>query len=194
MKIANEQYLAQLDFHDNQLQEQAATEREWLKAQVGAAQIGLDHAHKTHMAAMAPPPMDPGAGGPLPKPPGPTTAPGPDTASPGSPVQSAGPFSPQSAHPELAGGAMHPSSPPQEAPVNQVEAEAVVQAVQQGNQQLAQALMQMGNMFISALDRLEQNMMASTQASQASHQTVISALTRKKRVVRGDDGKVVGVE
>ena len=78
--------------------------------------------------------------------------------------------------------------------MNQVEAEAVVQAVQQGNQQLAQALMQMGNMFISALDRLEQNMMASTQASQASHQTVISALTRKKRVVRGDDGKVVGVE
>ena len=59
----------------------------------------------------------------------------------------------------------------------------IAQSVQQGNQQLAHTLSQIGSLIVHAM-----------QGSEATNQALIAALTRKKKVIRGADGRVEGVE
>jgi hypothetical protein len=70
----------------------------------------------------------------------------------------------------------------------------LAQSNQQGFMQIAQSMGQIGNMIADAAERSDQNLGQLVQGAQQSNQAVVAALTRKKRVVRGQDGRVEGVE
>lgn len=65
--------------------------------------------------------------------------------------------------------------------------QAMIQGMQQGQEQLA-------HMIAMISERADQQMQQVANSVAQSNQAVVSALTRKKKVVRGPDGRVSGVE
>lgn len=189
-KIANEQYLAQLDFKDNQLQEQQATEREWLKYQAGAAMTGLDHAHRTHLAgqqqmALSQAPQSSPPGQPTPSPASSATSAGPSSI-PAMPMAPAGGATSQSPHPAM------PGQPGPQIPSNgSAELQSVLATFSQTMGEFASVILH-GNQQLAQQNA--QSLAALIHESQLGNQQIIMALTRPKRVVRGPDGRVEGVE
>lgn len=70
----------------------------------------------------------------------------------------------------------------------------IAMALDQGNQEVAQGIMDLGQFLAQSQQQNQQAMAEMSERIAQSHETVAAALSRKKRVVRGADGRVEGVE
>jgi hypothetical protein len=209
----------QRDFHTQQMEEQAATQREILKQHAEVHKIGLQHAHdmrqgqvqmaqdqtmqagqqqhdmgklqstqdhdvgkmqatQQHEQAMLP------AASAAPQ----KSA---ESASPAAPAAAA-PMDMDATHQLMVQMGQHLHGQMQQGSQDTMQGfvqglQTIAQGMQQGNEQLA-------HLIAAIAQKSDQNLQNIADQVAQSNQAVVAALTRKKKVVRGPDGRVAGVE
>jgi len=207
IKAQTEIHSDQLDAQAQQQQDDAENWRTMLKMQHEAHMKGLDHGHdrhkmatgQAHEAAMAPTQAMPAGAGPAPVAPEPTPA--PDQPMPAAAPMQQGTAPMQQGQPDQSAGQLIWALQQGMGQMMQMFIQGIqhiTQGIEQGNQEVAAGMQQVASSLEHNSQAHQEGMAQLSDGLHAglgqSNQALIEAISRKKRVVRGADGRVEGVE